>query len=198
MISAIASLRTLIVSTGDGPGDALRACLVEAGCTIVAEGSPDAALSAQLSQHQPELIVLSAGSDAGQLASTVARACGEERRPMALFTGDASDASIDAAISAGVAAYVIDGVDPVRVRTVLGVALARFRQQGRLLDELSGARTKLAERKVIDRAKGILMSRHKLGEDEAYQKMRSMAMNKKLKLVDVAQRLLDVEELLDR
>lgn len=198
MISAIASLRTLIVSTGDGPGDALRACLLEAGCTIVADVADDAGLPAEIVQHQPELIVLSTEAGAGQLASRVARACGEERRPMALFTLDASDASIDAAITAGVAAYVIDGVDAVRVRTVLGVALARFRQQGRLLDALSGARTKLAERKIIDRAKGILMSRHKLGEDEAYQKMRSMAMNKKLKLAEVAQRLLDVEELLDR
>jgi response regulator NasT len=197
MMSVIASLRTLIVSTGDGAGDALRACLLDAGCAIVADVAPDAGLSEQLAQHQPELIVLCTGAHAGQLAAKVARACGDERRPMALFTSDASDASINLAITAGVAAYVIDGIDTVRVRTVLGVAMARFRQQGRLLDELSAARAKLADRKIIDRAKGILMARHKLGEDEAYQKMRSMAMNKKLKLVEVAQRLLDVEELLE-
>ena len=198
MNSVIASLRTLIVSTGDGVGQLLHACLLQAGCTIVAEVAPDAGLSAQLAQHQPDLIVLSTAADAGQLAATVARACGEARRPMALFTSDARDCSIDSAMSAGVAAYVIDGVEAARVRAVLGVAMARFRQQGRLLDELAGARTKLAERKIIDRAKGILMARHKLGEDEAYQKMRSMAMNKKLKLAEVAQRLLDVEELLER
>ena len=198
MNAVTASLRTLIVST-DGSGDALlRACLAQAGCTIVAEVAPDAGLAAQLAQHQPELIVLNTAADAGQLAATVARACGEQRRPMALFTSDTRDGSIDAAIAAGVAAYVVDGVEAGRVRAVLGVAMARFRQQGRLLDELCVARTKLAERKVIDRAKGILMARHQLGEDEAYQKMRSMAMNKKLKLAEVAQRLLDVEELLER
>lgn len=198
MTSATASLRTLIVSTPDSRGDALRACLLEAGCTILADVAPDAALAAHITQHKPDLVVLSTCSAAGQLASTVALACGGERRPLAVFTSDASETSIDAAITAGAAAYVIDGLEPGRVRAVLGVALARFRQHGKLLDELSGARTKLAERKVIDRAKGILMARHNLGEDEAYQKMRSMAMNKKLKLADLAQRMLDVEELLDR
>ena len=198
MTSAIPSLRTLIVAAADSASEALRACLADAGCTILAEVAPDAALSAHIAQHRPDLIVLSASSGAGQLASTVALACGTERRPLAVFTSDDSEASIDAAITSGVAAYVIDGLEPGRVKAVLGVAMARFRQQGKLLDELSGARTKLAERKVIDRAKGILMARYKLGEDEAYQKMRSMAMNKKLKLADLAQRLLDVEELLDR
>lgn len=198
MTSANPSLRTLIVSAADSASDALRACLADAGCTILAEVAPDPALAAHIAQHRPDLIVLSASSGAGQLASTVALACGAERRPLAVFTSDDSETSIDAAITSGVAAYVIDGLEAGRVKTVLGVAMARFRQQGKLLDELSGARTKLAERKVIDRAKGILMARHKLGEDEAYQKMRSMAMNKKLKLADLAQRLLDVEELLDR
>jgi response regulator NasT len=198
MTSAIPSLRTLIVSAEDSASDALRACLLDAGCTILAEVAPDAGLAAHIAGHRPDLIVLSASASAGQLASAVALACGAERRPLAVFTSDGSEASIDAAITSGVAAYVIDGLEPARVKAVLGVAMARFRQQGKLLDELSGARTKLAERKVIDRAKGILMARYKLGEDEAYQKMRSMAMNKKLKLADLAQRLLDVEELLDR
>ena len=198
MTSVTPSLRTLIVSTDAGGGTPLRACLTQAGCAIVAEVAPDAGLSARLAQHQPELVVLSTDADAGQLASAVLRACAGERRPMVLFTSDASQASINAAIGAGVAAYVVDGVEAARVRAVLGVAMARFRQQGRLLDELSGARTKLAERKVIDRAKGMLMTRHRMGEDEAYHKMRSMAMNKKLKLAEVAQRLLDVDELLAR
>ncbi|NML59932.1 ANTAR domain-containing protein [Massilia sp. RP-1-19] len=198
MTSAIPSLRTLIVSAAGSASDALRACLADAGCTILAEVAPGPALAAHIAQHRPDLIVLGASSGAGQLASAVALACGTERRPLAVFTSDDSESSIDAAITSGVAAYVIDGLEPGRVKAVLGVALARFRQQGKLLDELSGARTKLAERKVIDRAKGILMARHKFGEDEAYQKMRSMAMNKKLKLADLAQRLLDVEELLDR
>ena len=196
MTLAISSLPTLIVSAADSRGDTLRTCLLEAGCTIVAEVRADSTLAAQIAQHQPGLIVLNAASAAGKLASTVALACGEERFPLAVFTSDGSDASIDAALTAGASAYVIDGVEPARVRAVLGVALARFRQQGKLLDELSGARTKLAERNVIDRAKGILMARHKLGEDEAYALMRKAAMDQGKKLAEVAQALVTAAELL--
>jgi response regulator NasT len=76
------------------------------------------------------------------------------------------------------------------------VALKRFRREQKLRDELSDTRRQLADRKLIERAKGVLMARNKLTEDEAYQRLRSMAMNKKLKLAEVAQRILDVEDLL--
>jgi response regulator NasT len=78
----------------------------------------------------------------------------------------------------------------------LNVALARFRQEQKVLAELEETRHKLAERKVIDRAKGLLMTRQRMSEEQAYQKLRTMAMNKNLKLAEVAQRILDVEDLL--
>jgi response regulator NasT len=99
-------------------------------------------------------------------------------------------------MAAGVSAYIVAGLQPERVKAVLDVALARFRRERKLLDELSDTRQKLAERKVIERAKGLLMTRHRLSEDQAYQKLRSMAMNKNLKLAEIAQRILDVEDLL--
>jgi response regulator NasT len=79
---------------------------------------------------------------------------------------------------------------------VLDVALARFRREQKLLDELSDTRRQLADRKLVERAKGVLMARSGLSEEQAYQKLRSMAMNRKLKLGEVAQRVLDVEDLL--
>jgi response regulator NasT len=85
---------------------------------------------------------------------------------------------------------------PERVKPVLEVAIARFEHEERLRAELSEARNKLDERKVIDRAKGILMKRQKIGEDEAYALLRKNAMDKGLKLADVAQRILDVADLL--
>jgi response regulator NasT len=99
-------------------------------------------------------------------------------------------------MAAGVSAYIVAGLQPERVKPVLDVALARFRREQQLLDELSDTRQKLAERKVIERAKGVLMGHHKLSEEQAYQKLRSMAMNKNLKLAEIAQRILDVEDLL--
>lgn len=79
---------------------------------------------------------------------------------------------------------------------MLDVALARFRREQKLLEELQGTRQKLAERKIVDRAKGLLMTHYRLSEDQAYQRLRSMAMNKNMKLAEIAQRLIDVEDLL--
>ena len=99
-------------------------------------------------------------------------------------------------MAAGVSAYIVAGLQPERVKPVLDVALARFRREQKLLDELSDTRQKLAERKLVDRAKGLLMTRYRLSEDQAYQRLRSLAMNKNMKLAEVAQRILDVEDLL--
>jgi response regulator NasT len=103
---------------------------------------------------------------------------------------------MDAAIEAGVSAYIVAGLQAERVKPVLDVALARFKREQKLRDELSDTRRQLADRKLIERAKGVLMARNRLTEEEAFQRLRSMAMNKKLKLAEVAQRILDVEDLL--
>jgi response regulator NasT len=99
-------------------------------------------------------------------------------------------------MDAGVSAYIVAGLQAERVKPVLDVALARFRREQKLLDELSDTRQKLAERKTVDRAKGLLMNRYSLTEEQAYQRLRTLAMNKNLKLAEVAQRLIDVEDLL--
>jgi response regulator NasT len=100
------------------------------------------------------------------------------------------------AMAAGVSAYIVAGLQTERIKPVLDVAIARFKQEEKLRAELADTRTKLADRKVMERAKGLLMKRHHLSEDEAYQKLRHLAMNKNLKLSEVAQRILDVEDLL--
>jgi len=101
-----------------------------------------------------------------------------------------------AAIEAGVSAYVVAGLSAERVKEVMDVALARFNVDQKLRNELTETKMKLAERKVIERAKGLLMERHHCTEDEAYRKLRRLAMDKNLKLSDLAQRLVDVADLL--
>ena len=120
----------------------------------------------------------------------------DARRPIVLFTEDDAPASMDAAMDAGVSAYIVAGLQAERVKPVLDVALARFRREQKLLDELSDTRQKLLDRKTVDRAKGLLMTRYSLTEEQAYQRLRTLAMNKNLKLAEVAQRLIDVEDLL--
>src|SRR5450830_1671297 len=172
-------------------GAALRIGLLEAGYDIVASLPADIYLPERIAQLQPDMIIIDAESDARDVLEHIVIATRDERRPIVLFTEDTTTSSMDVAMAAGVSAYIVAGLQSERIQPVLNVALARFKQEQKLLAELSDTK-----HKVIERAKGLLMSHHQLSEEQAYQKLRSMAMNKKLKLAEIAQRILDVEDLL--
>lgn len=174
----------------------LRIGLLEAGYNIVAVLPVDVFLPDRLAQIQPDMIVVDAESQARDTLEHVVLATRDARRPIVLFTNDDDTTHVRDAIAAGVTAYVVAGLAPERVKPVLDIALARFEHEERLRRELAEARSQLNERKVIERAKGILMKRQGIGEDEAYARMRKTAMDKGLKLADVAQRIVDVSDLL--
>ena len=174
----------------------LRIGLLEAGYDIVASLPPDMYLPDRIAQLQPDMIIVDAESDARDVLEHIVIATRDERRPIVMFTESDDTASMEAAVAAGVSAYIVAGLQSDRIKPVLNVALARFRREQKLLDELSDTKSKLAERKIIERAKGLLMERQHFSEEQAYQKLRSMAMSKNLKLSEVAQRILDVEDLL--
>lgn len=173
---------------------AMRIRLLADGYNILAALPPDADLERQIAQLQPDVIIVDAQSEAA--LKKVVAATADERRPIVCFTEDGDKNKMQAAMEAGVSAYVVAGISAEGVTAVLDVAIARFAVDKKLRDELSEARLKLAERKVIERAKGFLMERHHCTEDEAYKKLRRLAMDKNLKLSDVAQRMLDVADLL--
>jgi len=173
---------------------ALRIGLLEGGYNILAALPPDADLEDQITRLQPDLIIVDEQSDAA--LRRVVAATAEARRPIVCFTEDDDKQKMHAAIQAGVSAYVVAGLSADRVKAVLDVAIARFRVEQKLRDELEETRNKLAERKVIERAKGLLMERQQCSEDEAYSRLRRLAMDKNLKLSEVAQRMLDVADLL--
>jgi response regulator NasT len=175
---------------------ALRIGLLENGYNIVAVLPADVFLPDRLTQIDPDMIIVDAESQARDTLEHVVMATREERRPIVLFTEDEDTTHVRDAIAAGVTAYVVAGLAPERVKPVLDVAMARFQHEESLRRELADARTELSDRKIIDRAKGILISRHGLSEEEAYARLRRTAMDKGLKLADVAQRLIDVSELL--
>jgi len=208
--SASPHLRIVVVLPAAAPGagpdalhaeqarrsTALRIGLLESGYDLVASLPADVFLPERIAQLQPDLIIVDSELDARDILEHIVIATRDERRPIVLFTEDDAPASMDAAMAAGVSAYIVAGLQPERVKPVLDVALARFRREQKLLDELSDTRQKLAERKLVDRAKGILMTRYQLSEEQAYQRLRTMAMNKNMKLAEIAQRILDVEDLL--
>lgn len=117
-------------------------------------------------------------------------------RPIAMFVDRSDTASIEAAVDAGVSAYIVDGLKKERVKPILDMAVSRFNAFSRLQRELAQARSALEERKIIERAKGILMKMRGLSEEEAFALLRQTAMNEKKKLADIAQSVVTAAGLL--
>ena len=205
------ALRIVIIApdtlSPDGPADdhdeaqaersrSLRIGLLENGYNIVAVLPADVFLPERLAQIAPDMVIVDAESGARDTLEHVVVSTRGARRPIVLFTNDDDTSHVGAAIAAGVTAYVVSGLAADRVKPVLEVALARFEHEESMRRELADARTQLADRKTIDRAKGILMKRQNLPEAEAYALLRKAAMDKGMKLAEVAQRIVDVADLL--
>lgn len=118
------------------------------------------------------------------------------QRPIAMFVDRSDRAMIEKAVEAGVSAYVVDGLKKERVKPIMDMAISRFNAFARLTRELEEARSELEDRKVIDKAKGILMKTRGLSEDEAYKLLRTTAMNQNRRMVDIAQSLITAADLL--
>jgi two-component system, response regulator / RNA-binding antiterminator len=174
----------------------LRIGLLESNFNLVAVLPADTFLQERLAQLQPDMIIVDAESEARDALEHVVMATRDERRPIVMFTNDEDTSHVKDAFAAGVTAYIVAGLSSERIRPILDVAMARFQHEQGLRQELADARSELQDRKVIDRAKGLLMQRQNLTEQAAYDKLRKTAMDKNLRLADVAQRMLDVADLL--
>jgi response regulator NasT len=174
----------------------LRMALLEAGYNVVATLPGDRFLPERIAQIQPDMIVVDAESQGRDILEHVVMATRDERRPIVMFSDDEDTSYVRRAIAAGVSAYVASGVPSERIKPVVDVAMARFEQEEKLRRELADAKNQLEERKVVDRAKGLLMTRQGLSEQEAYARLRKAAMDKGIKLSEVAQRLIDAADLL--
>ncbi|GAC1532270.1 MAG: ANTAR domain-containing protein [Ramlibacter sp.] len=174
----------------------LRIGLLENGLNLVATLPADVFLAERIAQLQPDMIIVDAESDARDALEHVVVATRDERRPIVLFTNDDDTSLVRDAVAAGVSAYIVAGLAIERIRPILDVAMARFQHEQALRQELAEARSELQGRKIIDRAKTVLMQRQGLTEPQAYQKLRKTAMDKGLKVAEVAQRILDVADLL--
>ncbi len=181
----------------------LRIGLLENGINLVATLPADVFLTERLAQLQPDMIIVDTDSDARDALEHVVMATRNERRPIVMFTNDDDTSHVKDAVAAGVSAYIVAGLSAQRIRPILDVAMARFQHEQALRQELNATKTELNElsatlrdRKIIDRAKAQLMERQQLSETAAYAKLRKAAMDKNLKLSDVAQRMLDVADLL--
>ena len=174
----------------------LRIGLLQAGYNIVAVLPADMFLPHQLAQIQPDMVIIDAESQARDTLEQVVVATRDERRPIVMFSDDSDTRHVQDAIAAGVTAEVVAGLAPERVKPVLEVAMARFRFEESLRQELADARSQLHERKLIERAKGLMMTRQGITEKAAYARLRRGAMDRKLRLAELAQRVIDAADLL--
>ncbi len=170
--------------------------LRDAGDYDVMVIADESGLARRIAQRKPDLVLIDAGNPSRDVLEELALATGPLQRPVAMFVDKTDGALTRAAIEAGMSAYVVDGLRPDRLKPILDAAIARFHMLHKMRIELAETRRALEERKLIDRAKGIVMRARGIGEEEAYALMRRTAMDQGRKLVDVAQALVLSADLL--
>jgi len=170
--------------------------LREAGFTSVAHIREMHSLLARIYALDPDVIVIDLENPSRDVLEQMFQVSRAVRRPVAMFVDQSDTASIQASVDAGVSAYIVDGLKKERLKPILDLCISRFNAFAKLQDELERARSALEDRKVIDRAKGILMRMKGLTEDEAYVLLRSTAMREKKKIGEIAQSVLTTSELL--
>ena len=189
-------IRVLVIDDTPGRGAIVEQALVDAGCEVLERLSSSQDMLARVEALQPDVILIDIDSPDRDTLESLDKMNQAAPRPVVMFAEN-SDASLtEKALKAGVSAYVVDGLQPGRVKAIMDLAIARFREYKALKDELYATRNELAERKLIDRAKGILMKRKQLDEQQAYQMLRKLAMNKGKRVAEVASELIDMAELL--
>ncbi|MCA0941442.1 ANTAR domain-containing protein [Salipiger pacificus] len=191
-----AQLSIAIVETDRERALLIQQSLREAGEFDIHVVSEIPGLARRIQQLSPDVVLIDLESPSRDMLEELALASGPLERPVAMFVDRSGDGLTDAAIEAGVSAYVVDGLKPQRVKPVLDAAIARFRMFQRMRTELAETKRALEERKVIDRAKGMLMKARGVGEDEAYALLRKAAMDQGKRVADVAQALVTAAGLL--
>ena len=189
-------MRIVIIDDSGLRASVLEEGLREAGYDDIQLVPPLGAWVARLERMAPDVVLMNLGNPSRDSLEEMLAVSRALARPIAMFVDQSDDAMIGAAIDAGVSAYVVDGLRKDRVKPILDLAIRRFNAFSKLQAELDDARSELAQRKTIDRAKAILMESRGLGEAEAYALLRSTAMNQGRKIADVAEALITAAALL--
>lgn len=193
---AAAKLRVMLVDDDRGRSALLMQALVDAGYEVVARAGKNENILARVKQVDPDVILIDMELPDRDTLEHMRSISRDRPRPVVMFAERSDSATAEAAIKAGVSAYVVDGLSATRIKPIMEVAIARFREFEAMRTELEQTRSQLAERKVVERAKGILMKKRGMSEDEAYKALRKLAMDRNKRLVDVAESVIAAAELL--
>lgn len=189
-------LRVMLVDIPAFHTSMLEAEIEEAGYQLIASLQEPSGLLKAFTSASPELLVINLETPDKTILDTLHIINRDYPCPIVIFTSDDDASVIQLAIRAGVSAYVVDGLMNKRIKPVIDVALARFNEMQSLRSELDRARSSLEERKLIDKAKGLIMAQRQVTEEEAYSSLRKAAMEANKKLIDVAREIISVMALM--
>jgi response regulator NasT len=194
----VSGLRILLIDENPERADLLNEALHAQGYELVARLAPRELSARRVAEIGPDIVIVDMDSPSRDTIESMRQINDDQPRPIVMFVDQSDAGMIEQAMQAGVSAYIIDGLNVKRVKPILDVAIARFREFQALRDELKKTKASLNERKLIERAKGMLMREKKLSEEEAYAALRKLAMDRQQRLVDVAETLLAFADLLKR
>jgi response regulator NasT len=189
-------LAVLVIDENRIRASIIEAGLREAGHEAVTVVHDVTGIARKIADINPDVIVIDLENPNRDMLENMFQLSRAVKRPIAMFVDRSDRASIEAAVEAGVSAYVVDGLKQERVKPILDMAVSRFNAFSRMSRELEEARSELENRKVIDRAKGILMKSRGLSEEAAYALLRKTAMNQNRKIAEIAQSLVTAAGLL--
>ncbi|WP_301361583.1 ANTAR domain-containing response regulator [Stutzerimonas nitrititolerans] len=189
-------LRTFLIDDMPANAGRLRSALVEAGFEVIEQAGPCPDLAEQIETARPQVILIESDSPSRSTLATLDRLSRGQSRPIVLFTDDDAPEAMRRALQAGVSGYIVEGIQAHRLKPILEVAMERFKQDSALRADLQARDQQLAERKRIELAKGILMKMRDCQEQEAYTLMRRQAMSRQQKLIQVAEQIITMNDLL--
>lgn len=189
-------LRIMIVDANPVRASIIEEGLREAGFADLVKLGATNGLVAAIEAHDPDVVVIDLEDPSRDALADMFLVSRHVKRPITMFVDQSDTASIEAAVEAGVSAYIVDGLKKERMRPILDTCISRFNAFRRLREELDEARSQIEERKVVDKAKAIVMRLKGLPEDEAYALMRRTAMNEKRKIVEIARSIITAAEVL--
>jgi len=189
--------RALLVDPHDSRASLLKRALLENAYQIVEQVSDVTKIVEKIEYHQPDILVVGMDLPDEETLQQLVELRQRHPLPVIVFAEKDTPQMIQKVVSAGVSAFIVDDIQVQRLPSIINIAIVRFNEQQGLLKELLVTKTKLAERKILERAKGLLMAQKGMSEDEAYTSLRKMAMDKGQSIVAVAESIIDVLSLFE-
>lgn len=186
----------MLVDENCGRSAVVERALLDNGYDVVGRITTEEDIPVVLQEIDTDVVIFSMESPNEDILASMHSINQHTPKPVVMFAEKSDSETISKAVKAGVSAYVVDGLNESRIKPIMDVAIARFREFQALKEELTQTKSDLADRKIIDKAKGIIMKQRNCSEDEAYKALRKLAMDRNEKLVSVSKSLIEVSKLL--